>query len=173
MESTKNKKNVVYIKIKDLSGRWSLSKTKSGILNVKDEWLEKTHTPAQFDYKKFLANSDLPEKKAKEKARKFLRDREAEYDWKALEDSIKTHGIKNPLEVSKRRSTVEDGNHRLGVLKLLYSPNKKVPCVFVMKGLSMEQIKKELKFHQNEINTLEDGIAFQQYADIGKIIKIY
>lgn len=152
MKSIKEK--VKYIKIKDLNGRYSLSKTKSGILNVKDEW-KKSEVTCQTDDP---GSSEKYDWKA--------------LDWKALEDSIKTHGIKNPLVVAVKSGYVEDGNHRLAVLKLLYSPNKKVPCILVSTNC-MEQIKEELEFHQNEINTLEDGIAFQQYANVGKIIKIY
>ena len=139
-----DKKEINYIKIKDLTSRYSLSKTKSGILNVKDEW----------------------------EAAKLEK-----YDWKALEDSIKTHGIKKPLLAGRKGGYVADGNHRLAVLKLLYSPDKKVPCVESLKrrGPSfLVEREEQLEFHKNERRfALENDIAFQHHADVGKIIKIY
>ena len=155
MESIKEK--VKYIKIKDLNGRYSLSKTKSGIINADDSWVE--NYPKYFARGKIYDRHDAVEK----------------YEWKALEDSIKIHGIKKPLLANwKGSGYVADGNHRLAVLKLLYSPNKKVPCVWIPPSAvwTEREIKKELEFHENEINTLEDDVVLQ-HANVGKIIKIY
>ena len=137
-----DKKKIKYIKIKDLNSRFVLSKTKSEILNVKDEW--------EHDTEETIIKA------------------EPEYDWKALEDSIKTHGIKKPLLVVEKTGYVEDGNHRLAVLKLLYSPSKKVPCVASTSEFAI-QYEKELEYQKN--NT-PDYNTFQ-HPNVGKIIKIY
>ena len=163
-----DKKNVKYIKIKDLISRYSLSKTKSGVLLVKDKW---DSTSSEY-----VSSDGTVEVKVDQVAKSWERTFET-YDWEGLENSIKTHGIKKPLLAGRKGGYVADGNHRLAVLKLLYSPDKKVPCVESLKrrGPSfLVEREEQLEFHKNERRfALENDIAFQHHADVGKIIKIY
>ena len=163
-----DKKNVKYIKIKDLISRYSLSKTKSGVLLVKDKW---DSTSSEY-----VSSDGTVEVKVDQVAKSWERTFET-YDWEGLENSIKTHGIKKPLLASWKGGRVADGNHRLAILKLLYSPNKKVPCVQNSKqhGPSyFEEREEELEFHKKERKfALENDTAFKKHANVGKIIKIY
>ena len=59
----------------------------------------------------------------------FINDEWICYDWPALKNSIKKHGIKTPL-VLTRHGDVVDGHHRLTIAKLIYNPEDKVPCVY-------------------------------------------
>ena len=59
----------------------------------------------------------------------FIDDEWIYYDWPALKNSIKKHGIKIPL-VLTRYGDVVDGHHRLTIAKLIYNPEDKVPCVY-------------------------------------------
>ena len=52
------------------------------------------------------------------------------YNWGALKESIEKHGIIEPIVLAKFHNTVEDGNHRLAMAKLLYSADTEVPCVY-------------------------------------------
>ena len=128
-----------YVKIKDLKGRYLLSKTLDGEINVKDRWITS---------KRGKVNADT----IKRTRREYIN-----YNWKALEVSIKTNGIINPLEIIEKSKTntgkfrVTDGNHRLAIAELLYPSNQEIPCTFY-KNVEVSQERKDMvrEFHKNE-----------------------
>ena len=52
------------------------------------------------------------------------------YDWFALKKSIEEHGIIDPIILTKFDNTIVDGSHRLAIAKLIYPPDKEIPCVY-------------------------------------------
>ena len=52
------------------------------------------------------------------------------YDWVGLKEDIEKHGIKEPIVLTRFTNAVVDGNHRLAIARLIYPPDKEIPCVY-------------------------------------------
>ena len=61
------------------------------------------------------------------------------------------------MSVIEKNGFVEDGNHRIAIAELLYSSDKKVPCIYKT-VIQRWNIKDEIEFHENEEREKEEYI---------------